>query len=554
MRTTTKSLICVCTLILAILAIGQNVLGSQDYMLVVPNEAPGQSYVARPVLRFFFEGTGPLSQLPSIPADLVGLVPYAAFNAEGELFLTNRQNPQNGSISRFKFDENLNYIPNGTITDTYGDTHGLAFNGSGELFTVDTYSGIISRFVFGADGTAISNGLIIPDPTRPSYNSHGLAFSQNGELFISHAYNTLGIHRYLIDPSNGSATFNGQFSIPGANRYSGLTFSSNGELFVADQYSGTPRVWRYKFVDGNPVLNGSIQIVPAGDPIGVAFSPEGELFVTGGWSGGIWRFLFDNAGNAIPNGYTSTVPLGGPAITSVTVNQSPDANSGGPYLVAVGSENAIFLDGSGSSDPDGDPLYYMWDQDEDNILGSFGDPQAEKPAYIASQAGVTNISLTVSDGQLSDTDTTLLVVYDPSGGFVTGGGWIISPEGALLGSDSIGKANFGFVAKYKKGATVPEGNTEFRFQAGNFAFKSTSYEWLVVAGSKAIFKGEGKIDGLEGTFKFMLTAVDDTQDKFRIKIWDALTDLVIYDNKRGEGDEAEPTVIGGGSVVIHNNN
>ena len=66
-----------------------------------------------------------------------------------------------------------------------------------------------------------------------------------------------------------------------------------------------------------------------------------------------------------------------------------------------------------------------------------------------------------------------------------------------------------------------------------------------------MFKGEGSIDGLEGTFKFMLTAVDDTQDKFRIKIWDELTDLVIYDNKRGESDDVAPTVIGGGSIVIH---
>jgi len=28
----------------------------------------------------------------------------------------------------------------------------------------------------------------------------------------------------------------------------------------------------------------------------------------------------------------------------------------------------------------------------------------------------------------------MLVVYDPSGGFVTGGGWIDSPAGALHGS------------------------------------------------------------------------------------------------------------------------
>lgn len=66
-----------------------------------------------------------------------------------------------------------------------------------------------------------------------------------------------------------------------------------------------------------------------------------------------------------------------------------------------------------------------------------------------------------------------------------------------------------------------------------------------------MFKGEGSIDGMDGSFKFMLTGVDDTEDKFRIKISDPAGEDPIYDNKRGEGDAAEPTTIGGGSIVIH---
>ncbi len=54
------------------------------------------------------------------------------------------------------------------------------------------------------------------------------------------------------------------------------------------------------------------------------------------------------------------------------------------------------------------------------------------------------------------------VVYDPIGGFVTGGGYIMSPAGAYVQDPAAtGKANFGFVSKYKKGATVPSGSTEF---------------------------------------------------------------------------------------------
>jgi len=167
---------------------------------------------------------------------------------------------------------------------------------------------------------------------------------------------------------------------------------------------------------------------------------------------------------------------------------------------------------------------------------------------VTDAAGASAIANTVNN----DADMpAFVVVYDPTAGFVTGGGWVYSPAGSLFESPAEGRASFGFVAKYRKGAAVPEGNTEFRFQAGDFRFKSSSYEWLVVAGSKAVFKGNGSIEQMDGTFKFMLTAVDGAQDKFRIKIWDSFTDTVVYDNKRGENDDAEPTTLGGGSIVIH---
>jgi hypothetical protein len=110
-----------------------------------------------------------------------------------------------------------------------------------------------------------------------------------------------------------------------------------------------------------------------------------------------------------------------------------------------------------------------------------------------------------------------------------------------------GKATFGFVAKYKKGASVPEGNTEFQFHTIGLNFHSSSYEWLVVTGSNyARFKGVGTING-EGEYKFMLWAGDDEPDTFRIKIWEEdeeTNEIVIYDNGM---DQA----LGGGSIVIH---
>jgi PKD repeat protein len=174
--------------------------------------------------------------------------------------------------------------------------------------------------------------------------------------------------------------------------------------------------------------------------------------------------------------------------------------------------------------------------------------------HAYSAAGVYNVKMTVSDDDTgSDVKMVMVVVYDPSAGFVTGGGWINSPTGAYkLDGSLTGKATFGFVSKYQKGATVPTGNTEFQFHAGGFKFHSTAYEWLVVntGGTNAQFKGFGLVNGAldpnGNAYKFMLWATDGSPDTFRIRIWweDASGEHDVYDNGV---DQA----IGGGSIVVH---
>jgi hypothetical protein len=220
-----------------------------------------------------------------------------------------------------------------------------------------------------------------------------------------------------------------------------------------------------------------------------------------------------------------------------TLNEPPTAIASGPYQVAIGQQTTF--DGSASSDSDGDFLTESWTADGGTMAGS---------TYTAgSLPGIYDVQLIVNDGkENSQPAMTMVVVYDPSGGFVTGGGWIDSPAGAYTADPSLtGKASFGFVAKYKQGANVPDGNTQFQFKAGDLNFRSSSYEWLVVAGNKAQFKGEGTIKG-QGSFKFMITADNDSPDTFRIKIWleDNGVETVVYDNGSQQS-------LGGGSIVIH---
>ena len=177
------------------------------------------------------------------------------------------------------------------------------------------------------------------------------------------------------------------------------------------------------------------------------------------------------------------------------------------------------------------------------------------------EPGVYRAAVTVTDddgGAKTALMEAMIVIYDPSGGFVTGGGFIDSVAGAYAADPTLsGRASFGFVSKYKRGANTPTGQTQFQFKMADLNFHSGSYQWLVVAGPRAKFKGTGTING-QGAYGFMLTAIDGDQnggggiDKFRIKIWDEQTDETVYDNQLGDGEDAQlTTAISAGSIVVH---
>lgn len=114
---------------------------------------------------------------------------------------------------------------------------------------------------------------------------------------------------------------------------------------------------------------------------------------------------------AVEGRYTGS-PATGPYLgegLAITVDRPPVADANGPYNTVEGTDAT--LDGTGSSDPDGDVLTYDWDLDND---GFYDDATGPTPVFsTVGQDGIFTIGLRVTDPfGLSDTDSATVTVVN----------------------------------------------------------------------------------------------------------------------------------------------
>jgi hypothetical protein len=131
--------------------------------------------------------------------------------------------------------------------------------------------------------------------------------------------------------------------------------------------------------------------------------------VVGAAKAGTWTVRV--IGDAVPQGpqqYSLITPT-----DAAANNQPPVADAGGPYATVEGTD--VVLNGSGSSDPDGDALTYAWDFDDDGV---FDDASGPTPTFtLVGQDGVFPVALRVTDPDGAfDVDATTVTVANVAPG------------------------------------------------------------------------------------------------------------------------------------------
>ncbi|MCU1238636.1 MAG: Ig family protein, partial [Candidatus Solibacter sp.] len=273
-----------------------------------------------------------------------------------------------------------------------------------------------------------------PGPNRTAKVGDTVFLDGSGSTNPS-GYGTLSYNWKLTSTPPGSATVlfwydtvKPQFAVdvPG-NYVLTLTVSNGGgsdSAVVTVSTTNTPPVAnagpnRTVSPGANVTLNGSGSSDVDGDPLTYSWTltvrPPTSNAVLLAPNSVAPQFTVDKAGSytirlIVNDGKADSAPA---FVTISTGNTAPVANAGPNQIQAVGA--LVQLDGSGSTDVDGNPLTYLWSliAVPPGSLAALSSTTAVKPTFTADRAGTYVAQLIVNDGIVSSAAATVQVTTNP---------------------------------------------------------------------------------------------------------------------------------------------
>jgi len=130
-----------------------------------------------------------------------------------------------------------------------------------------------------------------------------------------------------------------------------------------------------------------------------------------------------------------------PATVMISSNSPPVANAGLAQTVLAGT--SVTLNGSGSTDVDGDPLTFRWaiTSKPANSTATLSDSTAVTPTFLADQLGTYVVQLIVNDGIADSAASTVTITTDDSAPVANAGLAQSVPLGAFVTLDGSGSSD-----------------------------------------------------------------------------------------------------------------
>ena len=253
---------------------------------------------------------------------------------------------------------------------------------------------------------------------------------------------------------------------------------SGGSFYEASQF---PSEYKGSYFFGDYVagfikrLTPSSQVVDfisnVSSPVDIKVGPEGSLYYLSIGTGEVHKVQYVSDGNNAPTAVASGNPMSGVAPLTVTFS------------------------GSGSFDPDSDPLTYSW---------TFGDGSSAlglNTAHIYSSAGPYTATLTVSDGR-GGTDTATVNI---SAG---------TPPVGTISTPAAG-------TKYDAGDTISFSGSATDLQDGTLP--ATAFKWVIMLHHNTHTHPFEEFDGVT-TGSFTIPTSGETDDNVWYRIYLTVTD------------------------------